>query len=60
MTLQLHSFAIGQQEHKTSVRFVLEVVKPAFTAEYIWHITRPSWFILRTIYYVLRSVKCIK
>jgi len=48
MTSQLHGFAIGQQEHKTSVRFVLEEVKPEFTAEYIRHITRLSWFILRT------------
>ena len=48
MTLQLHSVAIGQQEHETSVRFVLEVMKPEFTVEYIWYIIRLSWFILHT------------
>jgi hypothetical protein len=35
MTSQLHSFAIGQQEHQNSVRFVLEVMKPEFTVEYL-------------------------
>jgi hypothetical protein len=39
MTSQIHRFAIGEQEHQTSVRFVLEVMKPEFIVEYIWHIT---------------------